>query len=257
MNLSEKIIFLRKQQSWSQEDLAERIGVSRQSVSKWESGTSAPELDRIVQLCRLFDVTADALIRDDLDLDGSETPPADRTARLSLQEAYAYLADHQTAARKIALGRMLCVASPSVLIALSGFSGILVTAVGLPALFLLIAWGVWLFVNAGTITHRYHHIQKKKFTPDPAVTDWAKSALEQLHPTLTRSRAFGISLCVLSPGCILAFIGLGSLLWQDGGSGACVGVGLMLAVLAAGIYLISCSSIISSCYRRLLKEKKA
>lgn len=256
MNLSEKIVFLRKQQNWSQEDLAEQIGVSRQSVSKWESGASVPELDRIVQLCRLFDVTADALIRDDLDPDGSETPPADRTQRLTLQQAYAYLADYQTAARKIALGRMLCAASPSALVALSGFSGVLVTAIGIPALFLMIAWGVWLFINAGAITDRHRHIQKKQFTPDPAVTAWAQSAREQFRPTLVCSYAFGVSLCVLSPGCILAFLGLGSLLWQRGGSGACVGVGLMLAMAGSGIYLISRSRIIQNCYQHLLKEKK-
>ena len=67
MKLCDKIIYLRKQQGWSQEELAEHLGVSRQSVSKWESGASTPELDRVVQLCTLFGLTADALIRDDLD----------------------------------------------------------------------------------------------------------------------------------------------------------------------------------------------
>jgi len=258
MNLSEKIILLRRQQDWSQEDLAEQIGVSRQSVSKWESGASVPELDRIVQLCRLFGVTADALIRDDLDLDGTDAAAGDGSLRLSLQETYAYLADCQIAARKIALGCMACVASPSILVALSDFYfvDILSTALGLPALFLLVAWGVWLFINAGMITGRYRHITKRKFTPGPGVTDWARSALEQLRPALVRDVAFGIGICIFSPAFIMAFSGVSTLLWNDGGIGACFGAGVMLAAIAAGVYLIVRSCTIQRCYRRLLNKKK-
>lgn len=253
MTLSEKIILLRRQQDWSQEQLAEHLGVSRQSVSKWESGTSVPELDRIVQLCRLFGVTADALIRDDLDLDGTDASTFDGSSRLSLQEAYAYLADYQVAARKIALGCAVCVASPSVLVALSGISGLLCTAIGLPALFLLVAFGVWTFINAGTITGRHRHIKMRRFSP--GVIDWARSSREQLHPSLVRDVAFGVGLCILSPACIMAFSGLSSLLWGGSGIGACFGTGVMMTVIAAGVYLIVRSCTIQNCYRRLLKEK--
>lgn len=257
MTLSEKIIALRRQQDWSQEELAEHMGVSRQSVSKWESGASVPELDQIVQLCRLFGVTADALVRDDLELDGTDAQSGDGKSCLSLQEAYAYVADYQTAARKIALGSAACTASPSVLIAVSGFlnSDILCTAVGLPVLFLLIAWGVWMFINAGIITGRYSHIDKRKFLPGHGVTDWARSAREQFRPSLVRDLAFGVGLCILSPACIMAFIGVGALLWGDGGVGACFGTGVMMIGIAAGVYLIVRSSIVQNCYQRLLKEK--
>lgn len=59
MILAEKIMKLRKQQGWSQEELAMKLGVSRQSVSKWESGASIPELDKILQLGELFGVSTD------------------------------------------------------------------------------------------------------------------------------------------------------------------------------------------------------
>lgn len=65
MTLSEKILMLRKQRGWSQEELAERLGVSRQSVSKWESGNSLPDLNRILDLSRLFEVTTDFLLKDE------------------------------------------------------------------------------------------------------------------------------------------------------------------------------------------------
>lgn len=63
MNLSDKIIDLRKKQGWSQEELADKLGVSRQSVSKWESGSAMPELDKVVQLSSLFDVSCDYLLK--------------------------------------------------------------------------------------------------------------------------------------------------------------------------------------------------
>ena len=62
--LSEKIINLRKSRGWSQEELAERLDVSRQSVSKWESGVSNPELDKVVAMSTLFGVSTDYLLKD-------------------------------------------------------------------------------------------------------------------------------------------------------------------------------------------------
>ena len=65
MNLNEKLIRLRKDRALSQEELAERVGVSRQAVAKWESGESVPELDKLVLVGKLFAVTIDSLVKDD------------------------------------------------------------------------------------------------------------------------------------------------------------------------------------------------
>lgn len=66
MKFGDKLILLRKKNNLSQEDLAEKLGVSRQSVSKWESNNSYPETDKIVQICNLFDCSMDALINDNI-----------------------------------------------------------------------------------------------------------------------------------------------------------------------------------------------
>lgn len=63
MFLADKIINLRKKAGWSQEELAGRLGVTRQSVSKWEGAQSVPDIEKIVQLSRLFSVTTDYLLR--------------------------------------------------------------------------------------------------------------------------------------------------------------------------------------------------
>ncbi len=63
MDFSEKLLTLRKAKSLTQEQLAEKIDVSRQSISKWESGQARPELKKIVTLSAIFDVTTDYLLK--------------------------------------------------------------------------------------------------------------------------------------------------------------------------------------------------
>lgn len=62
--LSEKIYTLRKKRGLSQEQLAEQLGVSRQAVSKWESGTALPEIDKLILLSEYFNVSIDYLVKD-------------------------------------------------------------------------------------------------------------------------------------------------------------------------------------------------
>ena len=62
MILADKIIENRKKNGWSQEELAVKLDVSRQSVSKWESGAAYPEMDKMIQLCKMFDLNIDELL---------------------------------------------------------------------------------------------------------------------------------------------------------------------------------------------------
>lgn len=62
MTLGERICALRTEHSLSQSDLAERLGVSRQSISKWETDASIPDLDKLVKMCRLFGMSIDELV---------------------------------------------------------------------------------------------------------------------------------------------------------------------------------------------------
>ena len=64
MKFGDKLILLRKKKGLSQEELAEKLGVSRQSVSKWESNNTYPETDKIIQICNIFDCSMDDLIND-------------------------------------------------------------------------------------------------------------------------------------------------------------------------------------------------
>ena len=66
MIFADKLIALRKKAGWSQEELAQQLNVSRQSVSKWEGAQSVPDMDKVVQMSRLFGVTTDFLLKDEL-----------------------------------------------------------------------------------------------------------------------------------------------------------------------------------------------
>lgn len=75
MNIADRIQHLRKVKGISQEELADKIGVSRQAVSKWESEQSVPDLDKVITMSEYFDVTCDYLLK------GIESPRADEVKR--------------------------------------------------------------------------------------------------------------------------------------------------------------------------------
>ena len=68
MDISEKITYLRKKSGWSQELLATKLEVSRQAVYKWEAGISLPEIDKLKRLSKLFDISFNELLDDDVDI---------------------------------------------------------------------------------------------------------------------------------------------------------------------------------------------
>lgn len=73
MNFAEKILNLRTEYGYSQETLAEKLNVSRQAVSKWESGATLPETDKIITLSNFFGVSTDYLLKDNIQLNSHDS----------------------------------------------------------------------------------------------------------------------------------------------------------------------------------------
>ncbi len=67
MKFNEKLIALRKKHVFTQEDLAEKLGVSRQAVSRWEAGDTTPEMVLLKEICNVFNISADYLLNDDVE----------------------------------------------------------------------------------------------------------------------------------------------------------------------------------------------
>ena len=125
MILAEKISEERKKNGWSQEELAEKLSVSRQSVSKWESGQSVPDLNRILEMARIFGVTTDYLLKDEIEeaenVDGfKSTESSKKLRKVTMEEADEFLRIKTKTSPIIAFGVSLCVASAAPLIALIG-----------------------------------------------------------------------------------------------------------------------------------------
>ncbi|MBR5015014.1 MAG: helix-turn-helix transcriptional regulator, partial [Bacteroidales bacterium] len=88
MILADKIIRLRKKLGWSQEELAEKMNVSRQAVSKWEGAQTVPDLGKVLQLSQLFGVTTDYLLKDEIEIEEFTGDDGEVSVkRVSLQEA--------------------------------------------------------------------------------------------------------------------------------------------------------------------------
>lgn len=207
MIFADKVIALRKKAGWSQEELAERLNVSRQSVSKWESAQSVPDIDRILQMSRLFGVTTDYLLKDDMEepeVTGEESVSPLR--RVTMQQASDYLALRRAAAPKMAIATFLCVVSPVPLLALSamtGFSQFRVTehvaaGIGLSVLMVLVAVAVTLFLSCGAKVKEYEFLEKEPFETEYGVSGMVKERRKAFAPTCTRLNIVGTLLCILS-----------------------------------------------------------
>ena len=92
MKMPDKIIKLRKANGWSQEELAEKVDVSRQAISRWENGTALPDAQNVLQISKLFHVTTDYLLNDDYESD--DDIPAVQTATRETKDLYTKKKQH-------------------------------------------------------------------------------------------------------------------------------------------------------------------
>lgn len=209
MILADKIVSLRKKAGWSQEDLAEKLGVTRQSVSKWEGAQSVPDMDKVVMMSRLFGVSTDFLLKDELE---EEAPCAaaqeDDTPlrRVSLTQASAYLALRKAAAPKIAVATALCIISPVTLILLAGMSevqrfpisGNAAAGIGLCVMLGLVALAVSIFLRTGAEAKEYRFLEEEPFETEYGVEGMVRQRQREYKDTHTRLVTVGVVLCVLA-----------------------------------------------------------
>ena len=265
MILADKIIDLRKKNGWSQEELAEQLGVSRQSISKWEGAQSVPDMNRILAMSRLFGVSTDYLLKDELEPDRAEPvlpeEPADESPlrRVEMEEANAYLSVRLMAAARIALGVALCILSPIALILFSvaqetgrlALTENQATGVGLAVLFVFVCAALPLFLTSGIRLSKFEHLEKEPLDTAYGVDGMVRERKEQYAPAHTRSLVLGITLCVLSSVPIFIMMILDG---REDDFSMAVAVCLLLGIVAAGVYLIVRTCIRQSGYQILLEE---
>lgn len=249
MDLSVKISALRRQHGWSQEELASRLGVSRQSVSKWESGTSVPELERIIELSRVFGVSTDALLLEQSPIDYFAPEPApapleseiaDVPRMVSLEEGRTYYALVQDMAKRIALGVSLCILSPIPLLVLCGLAELphpfisenFAGGFGVAVLLLMVALSLPLFIPAGIALSKYEYLEKELFLPGSGLEDSMAEQKKQLMPGFTRGITLGVVLCILGVAQLVLISSL-----QDAAFPSIMAVVGLLALVSLAVHI--------------------
>ena len=207
MILADKIMNLRKKAGWSQEELAQQLNVTRQSVSKWEGAQSVPDLDKIVQMSRIFGVSTDYLLKDELE----EQEPAPSLAeqpprrRVSMEEASRYLELRRAAAPKLALATFLCVISPIALILLGGLSEYsarisenAAAGIGLSVLIVLVATAVGIFLSSSAQVREFAFLETEPFETEYGVSGMVRQRRQDFQHTANRLNLVGTLLCIVS-----------------------------------------------------------
>ena len=176
MIFADKLIALRKKAGWSQEELAQQLNVSRQSVSKWEGAQSVPDLDKIVQLSLIFGVSTDYLLKDELEAQETAEPEPEQPVRrrVSLEEASRYLGLRKQAAPWLALATFLCV------------------------LILLVAAAVGIFLMCGAKAKPFSFLETEPFETEYGVSGMVRQRRQEFEPTANRLNLIGTILCIVS-----------------------------------------------------------
>ena len=266
MILADKIIENRKKNGWSQEDLAEKLGVSRQSVSKWESAQAIPDMKKILQLSEVFGVSTDYLIKDEIEeKPAMELAPVDNgleeTVRsVSMEEAVSFLKYNETAARRISTGVMLCILSPVLLILLGGLAEAGFIPVeeriaelgGTAILLIMIAAAVGMFIREGMRGKKYEYLEKIDIETEYGVNGMVKERRDTYAETHSRRLIIGVMLCIISA---VPLLGAEAVHYSNNSDlFPILCVALLLVMCAVGVKLIVLTCTRQGGFDRLLEE---
>ncbi len=278
MILAEKIAYLRKQKEWSQEELADQLKISRQSVSKWESGTSIPELDKIIGMSGIFGVSTDFLLKDEYDIDvisgsGENAKPAEaaflvedyqeensrskKVRSISLEEANIYLQTVQNTVKFIAVGVLICILSPICLLVMGGWSEYgpvaisedMAAGLGVAILLVMVAAAVILFIVNGMKLEPYEYLEKEEINLQYGVSGIVEKQKAEYTKRYQHGIVLGVTLCILSVVPLMIALGLNVaeiyLVYS-----VCV----LLAIISIGAFVLVQAGCIWESYQKLLQE---
>lgn len=259
MILADKIIELRRKSGMSQEELAEKLNVSRQSVSKWESAASIPDLTRILEMSRLFGVTTDYLLKDEAESPEYTPDEPERGVRLTLADAQDYLAGTRAFSRTTAVAVYLFILAPAVLIALAVFStrGLIpltedaAAAAGVIALFLMVAVGLAILLPRAIRYQRYSSLKDTPFELAYGVEGVIREQAAAFEPVFTQTVTVSVILFVLSVVPLFLPILMGR---QDAVDFM---IPLLFVIAGAGVYLLIPKGLEKSAFDTLLRENSA
>lgn len=261
MKLEEKIMTLRKRNGWSQEELAFRLDVSRQAVSKWEMGASVPDLDKIIKMSEIFGCTTDYLLKDETAESIStvtEAKNAEAGRQVCDEEGEAYLSLVRKHSWTIAIGVLICVLSP---IGLFLFEALWLTGhfpsedlagvLGIVFLLALCAVGVVFFIVGGISLSKYDYLEKEVIEISDRLQERLREKRAAENKGFITAIAVGVTLCILSVVPLLI-----SAAFEEGDVWHCLTLALLFPIAACGVFLFVKFGMIRGSYAKLLQEEE-
>lgn len=264
MILADKIVELRKKNGWSQEEMAGFMGVSRQAVSKWESGSSIPDLNKILKMSELFNISTDCLLKDHLELNvvqASEPLVEEKHREITLDQANGYLKAAGQAAHQAAWGMALLAGSLAVLLVLNepnllnkGANGFEQNRLALSFAGMVLFWvaGFYFLFKSGRLMEPFEFAGDEQIELAYGVYGLLRKRKEQQAKSCRTKRTAGVLLCLLAAAAGTAanhYFGMEEM--QKAALGC-----FLLADLAgaAGLWLSVQTFTESSCLDKLLEE---
>ncbi|MDT9606010.1 helix-turn-helix transcriptional regulator [Lactobacillus johnsonii] len=243
MRLGQKITELRKKNNLSQEALAEKMNISRQAVSKWESDQSIPDIEKIVNLSELFGVTTDYLLKSgapSFEIKTVDIPAEDKLPILPDELVQKYLSTAKKSSQLRALTIALAIFSPACISFCSALSGFLTSVsdkiqliiflIGFAATIVVLAIACGLLVYSFLIMREFKQLNKQNFDIMKE-KERLKSTIQSFHHT--NDKYFVLS-------CILAVLGIigpvMSGLSNSNGTVSLIAWGITFSIFSGAIY---------------------
>lgn len=209
MILADKLIRLRKKNGWSQEELADKLDVSRQAVSKWESASAIPSLEKILQLSTLFGVTSDYLLKDEIeDEEFFDDRFTSGIKHISIEKANEYIEHRRQTAWRIAIATFLCSISPITLFILGAYaqgsnaviSDTLAGIIGVVVLFAFLLCAVPIYILCGFKNTPYAFLEKSgSYELEYGVRGIVQERIKAFRNTYIIGNIVATCLCIFSP----------------------------------------------------------
>lgn len=275
MIMSEKIMSLRKKMGWSQEELANELNVSRQSVSKWETGVSIPDMAKIVMMSEVFGVTTDYLLKEGandeiLELNSSSQEITSSDIKkdykkegktfVTIEEADAYLDLEKKNSLEVGFGVALCIWSSIILIILESISESkpnvlresLASAIGVSIMFIMIAIAVYIFFTRASRAEKFSYIEKEVLELAYGVEASIKRKKEAYAHIGDMNIALGVVAIILG---VIPVVVASSMDLEETYMGA--SVGLMLFMIGIDVMTIIKASSIKSSFKKILEDEES
>jgi len=260
MILADKIMNLRKKCGWSQEELAEQLGISRQSVSKWESGMSIPDLEKIVKMSALFGVSTDYLLKDEIeetlpsetyDTDSAEARP------VSLEEANAYMDLVKETAPRFATAIPAIVLSPIPLLLLGSYAEMhpekysedVFGGIGLAILLIIVLIAVVPIILNSMRLSKYEYLEKEEISLLYGVRGIVEKRKEEYEETYRQGIVIGVVLCIAGaiPLILAGALGANDFV-------ASIFVCVLLCLVALAVHFFIGRGLVRESFTKLLQE---